>query len=196
MMSDDLISNLGNGSEDVDVAALDAAIDKATVDGDDQTARLLRKARDENARRRVATREAAERIKQLEADYQALSASSSTSGERLKALEAELTQERQARASDLEKLTAANKAAIDALPEKFRALVPDGLDAISVRAWLDRATPLLSNSPAPLEGQAGSMKGRDDSLVAVDEAAAMMAQALQIDPQALAKRVKDGNKRI
>jgi hypothetical protein len=191
MMSDNLISNLGDTPDDVDVAALDAAIDRATAGGDDQTARLLRKAREENARRRVATRDAAERIRQLEADYEALTGKTSASTERLSALEKELETERQRQQQIVERLEAANKTAIDNLPERFRALAPVGLDAVGVREWLDRAVPLLTNMPvAPLEGQAGVTPDRENGSVAVDEATLTLAKALGIDPQELAKRSK------
>lgn len=191
-MSDPQISDLNLMSD------VDAAVDKATAAGDEQTAALLRKTREEAARRRVANRELTEKLQQMQADYDALLANSSTSTERLKALADELEQAKKWQTDTLGKLQSANETVIGSLPERYRALVPEGLSPVELRAWLDRAVPVLSNpAPVPLEGGEGASKDRVDPTVAVDEGVAAMARMLGVDAQELAKRTKeDGNKRI
>lgn len=188
---------MGDSQDEIDLAALDSAIDTAVAAGDADTAKLLSAVRGENARRRIANRELREKLAQLETDYRALEGKWTDEGGKLIQLQSDLDAERQARQALVERDEAAVQAAISRLPEKVRALVPK-LPPSELRDWLDAAVPVLTQaSVAPLEGQAGSVADRGSDVVAVGEAEASIARALGIDPQVLAKRVKeDGNKRF
>lgn len=180
---------------------LDREIEEAESRGDTKAAKLLKQARDENARRRIRNHNQDEKIsqrdaqiQQLQQDYQALEAKLIDGDSRLTTLQSELEAERAARQALVERDEKAAEAAINRIPEKYRALVPKGLSPSDLRDWLDAAAYTLGNVPVPpLEGQVGSTPERGGDDVVVDESTAMVAKALGVDAQALAKRVKDGN---
>lgn len=174
---------------------LDAEIDAAEAGGDGKTASVLKAVRAENGKRRVENRELKEKMAQALADSEAAAAKAASEGTRSSQLQAELEKERADRQAVLDRLTAANKTVIDGLPERLRPIVPQGLGPVELREWLDAAVPVLHQPPpAPLDGAAGSKADRENATVAVDEDTATIAKALGVDPQALAKRVKqDGN---
>lgn len=182
---------------EIDLEKLDAEIDKAEASGDSATAKILKGVRAENGRRRVENRELREKLAQVTEDYRVLESKWTEESGRLNQIQSELESERQARQSLVERDKTAVEAAISRLPEKWKALVPKGLPPSELRDWLDAAVPALTTvAVAPLEGQAGSVAERDSDVVAVGEAEATVAKAFGIDPQVLAKRVKDGNTRF
>lgn len=189
----------GGESSDAPLAELDEAITQAEVDGDEGILKLLRPVRAENAKRRVANRELSDRLGQIEADVAAYADRLASADKALAESQAEIKRLQEERAAWLKQTEDHNQAVIDSLPERLHPLIPSGLDAASLRGWLDTAVPLLRMAPAPLEAEAGSTGSRTRA-VPVTEDVAAVAKALHIDPQLLAEReqmrAKDGNKRI
>lgn len=179
----------------LDSEALDQEIDAADIAGDDKTARLLKQARQEAATRRVANRELTQKLAQAQADIEVLNAKLTETGDRSSQAQAQVEAAQKQLQETLDRLDAANQTVIASLPERLRPVVPPGLDAVALRTWLDTAVPLLSVAPAPLEGGAGSPGSRGDS-TPVSPDVAELALALRIDPQELAKRTRDGDKRV
>ncbi len=166
---------------------VDTPVDESTVI-DEKIARTLRR---ENAARRIENRELKERLAQRDADLEAEHARINALMAQAEETSSALEKERVARQQELERLKAANEAAIARLPEKVQKVVPTKYDPFELRDWLDAAAPELTNFAAvQTDGQQGARPDRASAGLAVDEDTATLAKLLGIDPQVLLKEVK------
>jgi hypothetical protein len=162
---------------------LDEQIVEAEASGDAKTLSVLKKVQAENARRRVTNRELRDKMAALEAEV----------ARRQDDLNAALKKEREDRQAILDRITSINQGMIDALPERARGIVPDGLDQAAKLEWLTKAAPILTTpAPSPTDGAAGSVAQRGADATPVGEAEAALARALGVDAQTLARRAKKG----
>ena len=135
---------------------VDTPVDESTVI-DEKIARTLRR---ENAARRIENRELKERLAQRDADLEAEHARINALMAQAEETSSALEKERVARQQELERLKAANEAAIARLPEKVQKVVPTKYDPFELRDWLDAAAPELTNFAAvQTDGQQGRLIG-------------------------------------
>ncbi len=171
---------------DVDTADLDGtAVDSAQADTG-----IVKSLRHENAARRVENRELREALAQRDADLEAERGRVTELAARVAEASSALEREKEVRQQDVDRLRAANEAAIARLPEKVQRVVPTKYDPFELRDWLDAAAPeLTSFAVVPTDGQPGARPDRASTVLAVDEDTATLARLLGIDPQVLVKEV-------
>lgn len=170
---------------------IDAADSIVANQPDSDAAEIIKKLRKENAGRRVQNNELAQQLADMEAELEKLRNQFSETSTKY----TELSTAAEQSATQLEALTSAiqeaNSAVIEALPEDVRVIVPEGLDPIATRKWLDAAVPILtSKKPAPpLNGAAGG-QDRGSKAPVLNSEEAQIAQLLGVSAEEYAKYKK------
>ncbi len=154
------------------------------------TEKLIRALRSENAKRRVANRDLAEREASLAAELDAERQERARLQATLEANKSEIERAAQEKETILEGIRAANETVINSLPDELRAIVPKDFSPVQLRSWLDAAVPVLTKPHyAPVDGVAGSKTDRVTDTLAISQDEAAFAQAMGIDPQQLVKEM-------
>lgn len=164
--------------QEVEAEELDQEAEEAQQGADPKTKAIIDKLRRENARRRVENKSLVQTVDEL-TPYRA----------KVAEVEAKFEEAEKRYQSVIEGIKTSNDELIKGLPEDVQAIVPQGLEALELSQWLNRAAPILAGkrTPPPTEGGAGT-RGRDSGTALTEQQIATAAK-LKISPEEYAKHI-------